>query len=79
MQIGLFSMLIFLLVSSIGFIFALINYKLLNNEVYQQEEIEQTYENKTAFDVMIDLQPMYGFVKIRQIVNSKNLEFIIVK
>ncbi len=79
MNIGLFSLLFFLLVSSIGFIFALINYKLLNNdEIYQQEEIDVITVNKTAFDVLFDLQSMYGFVKVREIVNSKNLDFIIV-
>jgi hypothetical protein len=78
MNIGLFSLLFFLLISSIGFIFALINFKFLNNEIYQQEEIKTISVNKTAFDILLDLQSMYGFIKVREIVNSENLNFIIV-
>lgn len=79
MNIGLFSLLSFLLISSIGFIFALINYKIINDEIIQQEDVKVSPGNKTAFDLLVDLEPLYGFVKAREVVNPKNLKLIIVK
>ena len=83
MNIGLYALWSFLLVSTLGFVVALINFKLLNNQpkevIKTAIDLDETNSNnKNAIDLVQKLSPIYGYIKVREIVNLNNLDFVIV-